>query len=145
MSNKEMQSQMNAKRSELAPGHIVVHVKDLNKSLKFYRAIGLPEGEREDDIALLELRGGTHVLLIEKNGAYDNLYENSRYGQREAETFDLMIRGKSYKDLDKYRNEIGAAGISADEIPKEVLYGHYYFTLRDPDGNTLTIYTSHEF
>ena len=86
---------MNAPRSELAPGHIVIHVKDLDESLKVYRAIGLPEGERESDIALLELRGGTHILLVRKNGAYDSLYENSRYGQRESETFDWRSRGRA--------------------------------------------------
>ena len=136
---------MDAPRSELAPGHIVIHVNDLDESLKFYRAVGLPEGEREDDIALLELRGGTHILLVRKNGVYDNIYENSRYGQRESETIDLMIRGKSYEDLEKYRNEIASAGISVDEIPEEMLYGHNYLTLCDPDGIVLTIYTSHEF
>ena len=136
---------MKAPRSDLAPGHIVVPVKNLNSSLNFYRAIGLPEGELEDDLALLELRGGTHVLLVQENGRYANQYESSRYGQREPETFDLMIRGKTRETLEEYRNGIVAAGIEASEIPDELLYGHCYFSMTDPDGHRITVYTSHEF
>jgi len=136
---------LNAPRSDLAPGHIVVPDKNLDSSLSFYRAIGLPEGELEDDLALLELRGGTHVLLIQENGRYANQYESSRYGQREPETFDLMIRGKTREALEEYRDGMVSAGIEAGGIPDELLYGHYYFTLTDPDGHRITIYTSHEF
>ena len=135
----------NSLTSELSPAHIIMHVQDLDESLKFYQAIGLPDGGHDDDLALFELRGGAHVLLVTRDGAYDNLYESSRLGQREGETLDLMIRGRSREDLEKYRDDVIAAGVSADEIPEQKLYGHSYFTLTDPDGHKITIYTSHEF
>ena len=56
-----------------------------------------------------------------------------------------MIRGKTREALEVYRDGIIAAGIAAGEIPDELLYGHNYFTLTDPDGHRITVYTSHEF
>ena len=34
-------------------------------------------------------------------------------------------------------------GLSVAEIAPDQLFGHYYFQLGDPDGNGITIYTSH--
>jgi hypothetical protein len=34
-------------------------------------------------------------------------------------------------------------GIAAGEIPDEMFYGHHLFCIKDPDGNGITIYTSH--
>jgi len=56
-----------------------------------------------------------------------------------------MIRGKTRETLEEYRNSIVAAGIEASEIPDELLYGHCYFSITDPDGHRITVYTSHEF
>jgi hypothetical protein len=44
-----------------------------------------------------------------------------------------MIEGKS----------IISRGIAAGEIPNEAVFGHYLFCIKDPDGNGITIYTSH--
>jgi hypothetical protein len=34
-------------------------------------------------------------------------------------------------------------GLSVDEISPDQVFGHYYFQLADPDGNGITVYTSH--
>jgi uncharacterized glyoxalase superfamily protein PhnB len=34
-------------------------------------------------------------------------------------------------------------GLSVDVIAQDQLFGHYYFQLVDPDGNGITVYTSH--
>ena len=34
-------------------------------------------------------------------------------------------------------------GLSVDAIAQEQFFGHYYFQLADPDGNGITVYTSH--
>ena len=63
--------------------------------------------------------------------------------KRFSEQFDLMIEGKSLDELKKYRSELISRGIAAGEIPDEVVFGHYLFCIKDPDGNGITIYTSH--
>jgi hypothetical protein len=55
-----------------------------------------------------------------------------------------MIEGKGLDELKKYRSELISRGIAAGEIPDEMFYGHHLFSIKDPDGNGITIYTSHE-
>ena len=63
--------------------------------------------------------------------------------QRFAEQFDLMIKGKGLDELRKYRLELVSRGIAVGEIPDETFFGHHLFCIKDPDGNGITIYTSH--
>jgi hypothetical protein len=54
-----------------------------------------------------------------------------------------MIKGKGLNELKEYRSELISRGIAAKEIPDEAFYGHHLFCIKDPDGNGITIYTSH--
>ena len=66
-----------------------------------------------------------------------------QFHQRFSEQFDLMLKGKSLNELKQYRLELISRGIAAGEIPDETFFGHYLFCIKDPDGNGITIYTSH--
>ena len=59
------------------------------------------------------------------------------------EQLDLMIDGKSRSDLEMYRATLLEQGLSVDAIAQDQLFGHDYFQLTDPDGNGITVYTSH--
>ena len=54
-----------------------------------------------------------------------------------------MINGKSRSDLELYRTNLMEGGLSVDAIARDQLFGHDYFQLVDPDGNGITVYTSH--
>jgi catechol 2,3-dioxygenase-like lactoylglutathione lyase family enzyme len=66
-----------------------------------------------------------------------------QFHERFSEQFDLMIKGKGVNELKKYRSELISRGIAAGEIPDETFFGHHLFCVTDPDGNGITIYTSH--
>jgi hypothetical protein len=66
-----------------------------------------------------------------------------QFHEQFSEQFDLMIKGKGLNELEKYRLELISRGIEAGEIPDEMFYGHHLFCIKDPDGNGITIYTSH--
>ena len=66
-----------------------------------------------------------------------------QFHKRFSEQFDLMIEGKGLDELKKYRLELISRGIAAGEIPDETFFGHHLFCTKDPDGNGITIYTSH--
>ena len=66
-----------------------------------------------------------------------------QFHKKLSEQFDLMIEGKGLDDLKKYRLELIGRGIAAEEIPDETFFGHHLFCTKDPDGNGITIYTSH--
>ena len=132
--------------SELAVAHLVFKVADLKSSCQFYSNLGLPPFAIEEKVAIIELRGGTHLLLLEVDQlAGEGLAESvtGQFHQRFSEQFDLMIEGKGLDELKKYRSELISRGIAAGEIPDEAVFGHYLFCIKDPDGNGITIYTSH--
>ena len=132
--------------SELAVGHLAFRVADLERSCHFYANLGIPPFAIEEKVAIIELRGGTHLLLLEVDQLAAEGMAQSLTGQfhkRFSEQFDLMIKGKGLNELKKYRSELISRGIAAEEIPDETFFGHYLFCIKDPDGNGITIYTSH--
>ena len=44
-------------------GHLVIAGTDLAASTKFYEAIGMREVAIMDEVAIFELRGGTHLVV----------------------------------------------------------------------------------
>jgi catechol-2,3-dioxygenase len=132
--------------SELAVAHLVFKVADLKRSCQFYSNLGIPPFAIDGKVALIELRGGTHLLLLEVDQLAGEDVAESVTGQfhnRFSEQFDLMIKGKGRNELENYRSELIGRGIAAGEIPDETFFGHYLFCIKDPDGNGITIYTSH--
>jgi catechol-2,3-dioxygenase len=132
--------------SELAVGHLAFKVADLKSSCQFYANLGVPPFAIEEKVAIIELRGGTHLLLLEVDQlAGEGMAESltGQFHERFSEQFDLMIKGKSRDELQEYRLELISRGVAAGEIPDETFFGHHLFCLKDPDGNGITIYTSH--
>jgi catechol 2,3-dioxygenase-like lactoylglutathione lyase family enzyme len=132
--------------SELAVGHLAFRVADLKRSCQFYANLGIPPFAIEEKVAIIELRGGTHLLLLEVDLLAAEGMAQSLTGQfhkRFSEQFDLMIKGKGLNELKEYRLELISRGIAAGEISDETFFGHHLFCIKDPDGNGITIYTSH--
>jgi catechol-2,3-dioxygenase len=131
---------------ELAVAHLVFKVVDLKRSCQFYSNLGIPPFFTDDEVAIIELRGGTHLILISVDSMAGEGIAESLTGQfhkRFSEQFDLMIEGKGLDELKKYRLEIISREIAAGEIPDETFFGHHLFCIKDPDGNGITVYTSH--
>jgi catechol 2,3-dioxygenase-like lactoylglutathione lyase family enzyme len=106
-------------------GHAVLSVTDLPRSADFWRDIGMREVERNDDVAVLELRGGTHLLLLPGTPP------------RDADApFDLMV-----DDLEATHAEWEARGL--DPSPIEQGRIHASFSLRDPNGYRVRVNSSH--
>ena len=132
--------------SELAVAHLAFKVTDLKSSCQFYSNLGIPPFAIDEKVAIVELRGGTHLLLLEVDQlAGEDIAESvtGQFHKRFSEQFDLMIKGKGLNELQKYRSELISRGIAAGEIPDETFFGHNLFCIKDPDGNGITIYTSH--
>jgi catechol 2,3-dioxygenase-like lactoylglutathione lyase family enzyme len=127
-------------------GHFVMKVANLGVSYRFYADLGLRPIGIFPDVAIIELRGGTHILLFPKNDKAPFSLTSSRLGQRVAffnEHIDLLINGKTRAELEAYRTIVLTNGVAAGEIAQESFFGHDYFQLADPDGHGITVYTSH--
>ena len=138
---------MNNSLSAVAIGHFVMKVSDIDISYQFYTKLGLRPFGIYSDLAVVELRGGTHILLFSKNDELTSSLSSSQLGQRGGASFnerlDVMIDGKSRSDLELYRATLMEKGLSVDAIAQDQFFGHDYFQLVDPDGNGITVYTSH--
>jgi catechol-2,3-dioxygenase len=131
---------------ELAVAHLVFKVADLKNSCRFYSNLGIPPFFTDEEVAIIELRGGTHLILLSVDlVAAEGIAESvtGQFHERFSEQFDLMIKGKSLDELQAYRIELVSRGIAAGEISDETVFGHHLFCTKDPDGNGITIYTSH--
>jgi catechol 2,3-dioxygenase-like lactoylglutathione lyase family enzyme len=131
---------------ELAVAHLVFRVADLKSSCQFYSNLGIPPFFADEEVAIIELRGGTHLILLSVDSmAGEGIAESltGQFHERFSEQFDLMIEGKGLDELNKYRLELISRGVAAGEIPDETFFGHHLFCIKDPDGNGITIYTSH--
>jgi len=127
-------------------GHFVMKVDDIDISYQFYTKLGLRPFGIFPDLAIIELRGGTHILFFSKNDELPSSLKSSHLGQSGAsfnERLDLMIDGKSRSDLELYRTTLMEKGLSVGAIAQDQIFGHDYFQLVDPDGNGITVYTSH--
>jgi catechol 2,3-dioxygenase-like lactoylglutathione lyase family enzyme len=108
-------------------GHAVLRVSDLERSAEFWREIGSREVERNADVAILELRGGTHVILV----------PGATPGETDDELpFDLMV-----DDLEATQEQWRARGLNP--TPIEAGRTHSAFSVRDPDGHLVKVNSSH--
>ena len=80
---------------ELAVAHLVFKVADLKTSCQFYSNLGLPPFFIEEKVAIIELRGGTHLVLLEVDQLAGEGIAESLTGQfhkRFSAQFNLMIK-----------------------------------------------------
>jgi catechol 2,3-dioxygenase-like lactoylglutathione lyase family enzyme len=106
-------------------GHAVLRVSDIDRSAAYWTGLGMREVGRDDQVAVLELRGGTHLVILPGSPPEDG----------EA-PFDLMV-----DDLDATHTEWSARGLDPSPIDRGRI--HDAFTVRDPDGYVVTVNNSH--
>src|SRR5262245_26080162 len=106
-------------------GHVVLAVPDVAASKTFFLALGLRHVETTDKVAILELRGGTHLILVPT--------DQPRKGRA---PFDLMV-----DDLDATHATLTEAGLTPTPIVQRE--EHRLFTVVEPGGHVVPILSSH--
>lgn len=112
-------------RTELprfAIGHVSVPVDDVDSLTNFYTSVGLRLVVNMGRASILELRGGTHIIL--------------HTGQGGQTTLDFVV-----DDIDETHTVLQAAGADVTAIQRG--NPHDRFTAIDPEGNTLLVNSSH--
>jgi catechol 2,3-dioxygenase-like lactoylglutathione lyase family enzyme len=113
------------KRPPVWIGHAVLTVSDMDRSANFWRTVGMREIDRSEQVAILELRGGTHLVLVPGPPPVDA-----------DAPFDLMV-----EDLEAAHAEWRESGLDVSPIERGRI--HSSFVLRDPNGNRVTVNNSH--
>ena len=120
-----------AKKQDLRPpaaiGHVFFAATNVGQAAEWFETVGLRPIAADDDFAVLELRGGTHLVVTQAA-------RRPRPG-REA-PFDLMV-----DDIDAARRKFAARGLKPSRLRRGTI--HDEFTLVGPDGYRVTILSSH--
>ena len=106
-------------------GHVLMKTSNLAESSKFMIGLGMRPIADGEGFAVLELRGGTHLVLLPA--------EEELSGPA---PFDLMV-----EDLDETHTNLAERGLSPSDISRGEI--HDSFTIRDPSGLDVTFNSTH--
>ena len=107
-------------------GHVVLETARLEETAQFMRKVGLRPIVRRPNVAVLELRGGTHLVLVSKPEVVAG----------EA-SFDLMV-----EDLRATHQRFIGLGLAPTPI-ETVSDNHERFLVREPAGNVISFFSNH--
>ncbi len=113
-------------RPPVAIGHITLRVTAVAQATEHFVALGLRLIHQSETFTVLELRGGTHLVL--------RLTDESIPAQKAP--FDLMV-----DDVVATRQAYLDQGLQPSEIESGTI--HRWFTLVGPDAYKFTITSSH--
>ena len=105
-------------------GHVTLHTTDLDASEAFLETIGMRKIFRGDTVAVLELRGGTHVVVLPDGEV------------PERAGFDLMV-----EDLDATWADYEARGFAVSAIERGDIHDSFHVT--EPGGNRIVVNSTH--
>jgi hypothetical protein len=114
-------------RPPVAVGHVRLPATDVPVAAQWLESVGLRPIFASADLAVLELRGGTHVVVRK----VDHPLEAGI-----AAPFDLMV-----DDIEAARRDYGAKGLGPSDISRGRI--HDAFHLAGPDGHDFTVCSSH--
>jgi catechol-2,3-dioxygenase len=108
-------------------GHITLESDRLEETAQFMRTIGMRSIFPGPRVAVFELRGGTHLVVIAKDQVAAG-----------AAPFDLMV-----EDLHATHREFTSLGMEPTPIETVANMPHERFRVREPAGHVITFYSNH--
>jgi hypothetical protein len=113
-------------RPPVAIGHVRLPVKDVGAAARWLETVGLRPIVTREELAVLELRGGTHVVVRQSEAPAPGT----------AAPFDLMV-----DDVDAAHSDYAEKGLAPSPISRGRI--HDSFTIPGPDGWAFTVNSSH--
>ena len=113
----------------IAIGHVTLRVSEVGPAADFYRALGLRPILQREELAILELRGGTHLVLFRAEGKPE---------AGPVRAFDFMV-----EDIETAHAAMRGVGVEGTAIDEDHIAGHLWFEVTDPDGHVLRVFSSH--
>jgi hypothetical protein len=114
-------------RPPVAVGHVRLNVKDVGAAARWLETVGLRPIVTREELAVLELRGGTHVVVRQSEPPP---------APGTGAPFDLMV-----DDIDAAHRDYAAKGLSPSPIRRGRI--HDSFDLAGPDGCAFVVNSSH--
>jgi catechol-2,3-dioxygenase len=120
MSNEDL-------RPPIWVGHVVLETDRLEASAQFMRTIGMRPIHQGPEVAIFELRGGTHLILTAKSEVVPG---DAR--------FDLMV-----EDLRAVHQRFTSLGLSPTPIETMSSIDHEVSRVREPAGHLISFFSNH--
>ena len=108
-------------------GHVVLETNHLEESAQFMRMIGMRPVHEGPEVAIFEMRGGTHLILLAKTEIVPG-----------DAPFDLMV-----DDLRATHQRFTSLGLAPTPIEAVASIDHELFRVREPAGHLITFYSNH--
>jgi hypothetical protein len=108
-------------------GHVVLESDRLEQTVQFMCAIGMRMIFPGPRVAVFELRGGTHLVVLAKDQVAAG-----------AAPFDLMV-----EDLQATHEKFTLLGLEPTPIETAADMPHELFRVREPAGHVITFYSNH--
>jgi len=120
-------SQTVDQRPPVAVGHVWLPATDVGVAERWLVSVGLRPIFADDSLAVLELRGGTHVVVRKAE-------QPPAAGS--GAPFDLMV-----DDIEAVRRDYADKGLGPSEISRGRIHDSFHLT--GPDGYDFTVNSSH--
>lgn len=114
-------------RPPVAIGHVRIETHAVPDTIEFFKALGLRDIFRNDHFGVLELRGGTHLIVSQRE-------KPVRKGS--AAPFDIMV-----DDIEDAHRKYSRKKFEPTEITSGSI--HSSFFIKSPSGHKLKITSSH--
>lgn len=114
-------------RPPVAIGHVQLETHAVPETIEFFKSLGLRQIFRNERFGVLELRGGTHLVVSSRERPI-------RKGTKAP--FDIMV-----DDVKKARKAYHNKGFEPTEIEEGSI--HSSFFIKVPSGHKLKINSSH--
>jgi len=114
-------------RPPVAVGHVRLNATDVGAAARWLELVGLRPIVTREELAVLELRGGTHVVVRQSGPPPE---------PGTGAPFDLMV-----DDVDAAHGDFVAKGLSPSPIRRGRI--HDSFEVPGPGGWTFTVNSSH--
>lgn len=115
------------RRPPVAIGHVSLEVRDVAGAVRHFLLHGLRPIADGEGYAVMELRGGTHLVVSRTR---------ARIAAGTEAPFDLMV-----DDIDAARRQCAANGMQPSRMRRSTV--HRSFEVEGPDGYRLTVTSSH--
>ena len=120
-----MSTEQDQSRPPVWVGHVSMSTAKLAESREFMRELGMRPMFNNESVAIFELRGGTHLVLVADSDA-----------QPGDAPFDLMV-----EDVEAAHADFTARGLAPSPIERGRI--HNSFTVTDPGGGRITVNSTH--
>jgi len=102
----------------IAIGHVTLRVSDVGLAADFYRALGLRPIVSREGLAILGLRGGTHLVLFQGGGdSQGGPVHDFDFMVEDIEAAHAIIEGAGVKGTTIAEDHVGASSGSRSPTP----------------------------